>query len=89
MEHISLYLKKFQKIGLDNVAAKKIVIDTVSEIAKVDLSKEDFEIKNGVVNINKSGSEKAQIFLYKDAISEVVNQKISNQFGVKSAKKIR
>ena len=49
MELISLYFSKYQNLGLESKTTKKILIDVLKEISKVEIETKQIKIENPVI----------------------------------------
>jgi len=90
MEQISFYLKKFENLGLKESNLKKIVIDSIQEITKVEIEEDDLELIRDQIKIKKTGPIKSEIFIYKKQIEKKIEDRLNSEGReIKFRKKIR
>jgi len=82
MKQISFYLKKFEKIDLQDSLIKKIIIKEIKDITKVEVKNSELEIRGNQINIKKIGPEKSQIFINKKKIEEKIESKILSEIDI-------
>ena len=91
MQDISFYLKKFENIGLRESTIKKTIIEVVGELTGIELTKDDLDFNRDQIRINKTGTEKTEIFINKSRIEKILNERLNESFGdreIKTNKKI-
>ncbi len=68
MFNITLYLKKFENLGLGERLLKEAIRTSVKEVVKFDLDTKSISIKNGEVIFKVSPAMKNAIYIKKVAI---------------------
>jgi len=85
MIEIKDLLTKFENILFSGENKKEIIRKVVSEILKIDISREDIEIKNNILYLNIKPIYKNEIFLKQDQIFF----KLKKSLGKKTPRDIR
>jgi hypothetical protein len=88
MQSISFYLQKYSKIGFKQENFKKCLIDAIKEVCDVDVEGKSVKITNNTIHVNAVGVFKSELFLHKDKIMQVFNQKIEERGGAAIHKKL-
>ena len=70
MEQISFFLERFKSLGLDSSLLKQVFIETVQKTLKVTLSKEDVQIRDGVVSVKAHPAFKSELRIKRKEILE-------------------
>ena len=70
MELISLYFSKYQNLGLESRTTKKILMDVLKEISKVEIDSKQIKIEKNDIKISVTGAAKSQILINKVKINK-------------------
>lgn len=72
MFNISIYLDRFKNLESKsfNFNLKKIIIDSLNKVLKIDLSKGDVDVKNGIIHLKVNPVVRNEIFINKTKIIE-------------------
>lgn len=76
MQDITLYLKKYAKIGLKELKIKEFLGESIKEICGIDVDKEKLDIQSNQINIKVIGTEKSEIYMKLEQIEELFIKKI-------------
>jgi hypothetical protein len=76
MQQISFYLKKFENLGLRDKNIKNAASEAILEVTGVEIKEEEVQLIRDQIKIQKTGPEKAEIFIHKAQIEKVLNQKL-------------
>ena len=72
MDHISLFLKKFETLGLREVLVKEEIAKIIEKKCGVKISMKDITYIDGLLTIKGSRSLKSELFLRKQEIVEEI-----------------
>lgn len=86
MFNIALFLQKYSSIGLKEETIKKFLIETIKEVAGVEIVKEKIKFGKDSVSLSVSGAEKTEIFMGRDKINRIFLEKV-NSAGYKISEK--
>ncbi|OHA88526.1 MAG: hypothetical protein A2653_02025 [Candidatus Zambryskibacteria bacterium RIFCSPHIGHO2_01_FULL_43_25] len=75
MEPISSFFGKFRKLFDNDQAKKESVVNSIFEVAKIEISPKDVSFKGNIVNIKCSPLEKTEILMGRDKIIDRINLK--------------
>jgi c-di-GMP-related signal transduction protein len=70
MQLISLYFGKYQNLGLESRTTKKILMDVLKEISKVEIDSKQIKIEKNDIKISVTGAAKSQILINKVKINK-------------------
>lgn len=76
MENITLYLDKFKNYGFQEIQQKEFIVEAVKELFNSEIDRSRIKIINGEVTINATGPLKAEIFIQKDKLRELIENKL-------------
>lgn len=86
MELISLYFAKYQNLGIESRTTKKILIDVLKDISKVDIDLKQISIEKNDIKIKITGPAKSQILINKIKINKEFIKRLENS-GLKTTTK--
>ena len=86
MELISLYFAKYQNLGIESKTTKKILIDILKNVCKVEVDSKQIKIDKNDIKIDVTGAAKSQILINKVKINKEFLQKLED-FGLKTTSK--
>lgn len=86
MELISLYFSKYQNIGVESRTTKKILMDVLMEIGKVEIDSKQIKIEKNDIKITVTGAAKSQILINKLKINREFIRRLEEK-GLKTTTK--
>lgn len=86
MESISIYFTKYQNLGVESQTTKKILIQVLKNIAKVEIDTKQIKIEKNNIKINITGPAKSQILINKTKINSDFLKKLQ-ELGLKTTTK--
>jgi len=86
MELISLYFSKYQNIGVESRTTKKILMEVLKEVSKVEIESTQIKIEKNDIKISVTGSAKSQILINKVKINKEFIRRLEN-LGLKTTTK--
>ncbi|KKP56260.1 MAG: hypothetical protein UR80_C0025G0004 [Parcubacteria group bacterium GW2011_GWB1_35_5] len=78
MFNISNFLEKFLKLDRDNILKQKVIVEIIKKETKIELEKENIEIKGEQIKIKTNPVIRNEIFMHKTEIEHQL--KISKIF---------
>jgi hypothetical protein len=86
MELISLYFAKYQNLGIESKTTKKILMDILKNVCKVEIDSKQIKIDKNNIKIDVTGAAKSQILINKLKINNEFLKKLED-FGLKTTTK--
>lgn len=86
MELISLYFAKYQNLGIESKTTKKVLIEVLKDVTKVEIDSKQIQIEKNDIKINVTGSAKSQILINKIKINKEFLKRLENA-GLKTTTK--
>ncbi len=86
MELISLYFAKYQNLGIESRTTKKILIEVLRDISKVEIESKQVKIEKNDIKIDVTGPAKSQILINKVKINKEFLKRLENS-GLKTTTK--
>jgi len=77
LEHISLFLKKFENLGAREFLVKEIVVGVVEKNCGIKISPKDVLFDRGTLTIKGPRSLKSELFLRKAEIVEEIENSLT------------
>ncbi|MEI6480581.1 MAG: hypothetical protein WCO12_03630 [bacterium] len=77
MDHISLFLKKFENLGFKELLIKEEIVKIVEKKCGVKILMKDVVYKDGQLSIKGSRSLKSELFLKKQEIIDEIENTLS------------
>lgn len=78
MELISLYFARYQNIGIESRTTKKILMEVLKEIGKVEIDSKQIKIEKNDIKIAVTGAAKSQILINKVKINNEFLKRLEN-----------
>lgn len=75
MDGLSNYLLKFTKLLSTHVNLKKITIESILEIVRIDVPENSITIKDSIITIKANPIVKTELFIRKDKLIKLINTK--------------
>lgn len=86
MELISLYFAKYKNLGIESKTTKKILMDILKNVCKVEIDSKQIKIDKNNIKIDVTGAAKSQILINKVKINKAFLEKLE-EVGLKTTTK--
>jgi len=86
MELISLYFARYQNIGIESRTTKKILMEVLKEVSKVEVDSKQIKIEKTDIKIAVTGAAKSQILINKVKINKEFLKRLG-EVGLKTTTK--
>ena len=77
INHISIFLQKFENLGLKEFLVKEEVSKIIEKICSVKVSTKDIDYNRGKLTIKGSRSLKSELFMKKEEIIEEIEKNLT------------
>jgi hypothetical protein len=78
MKSLGSFFEKFKSASIKEIQKRTTVSDIIKSEANIDVPMEKIVFANGVIKLKLSSIEKNQIFIKKERIIKLINQRLGN-----------